>query len=123
MLLDLDAPFHLALSACVPNDPEENEKIKTIGREIDRFFSLLQLQSAYDSNEFTDVLYDISEAIRGKSVGAFRQAFDAQLKAMIAARRNVPDAEPPDSKKVCRQRTEQKPAGSSKPRMMPSISR
>lgn len=93
-LLDLEAPFHLVLSACVPNDPDRDRKIGTIAREIDRYFSLLQLQSAYDSNEFADSLYRISEAIRGKTVHAFRTAFDAQLTKMIAARRNVQDAEP-----------------------------
>jgi len=93
-LLDLDAPFLLILSACTPKDPEEDEKIKTIAREIDRYFSLLQLQSAYDSNEFADSLFPISEAIRGKGVTAIRPAFDAQLTAVIASRRNVKDAEP-----------------------------
>lgn len=93
-LLDLEAPFHLVLSACTSNDPREDDKIKTIGREIDRFFSLLQLQSAYDSNEFADSLYRISEAIREKEVAAIRGAFDAELTAMIGARRNVEQAEP-----------------------------
>lgn len=93
-LLDLDAPFLLALSACVPNDPLEDEKIQTIGKEIDRYFSLLQLQSAYDSNEFADSLFRVSEAVRGQALECYRPAFDAQLKAMIAARRNVQDAEP-----------------------------
>lgn len=93
-LLDLDAPFLLILSACAPDDPEEDQKVKTIAREIDRYFSLLQLQSAYDSNEFADSLFPISEAIRGKSVTAIRPAFDAQLTSVIAARRNVKDAEP-----------------------------
>jgi uncharacterized protein with ParB-like and HNH nuclease domain len=93
-LLDLDAPFHLVLSACVPNDPDEDEKLRTIANEIDRYFSLLQLQSAYDSNEFADSLFRISDAIRGKAVVTFRPAFDAQLTAMIATRRNVQVAEP-----------------------------
>jgi uncharacterized protein with ParB-like and HNH nuclease domain len=93
-LLDLDAPFLLVLSACVPNDPAEDKKIKAIAGEIDRYFSLLQLQSAYDSNEFADSLFRISVAIRGGEVETFRSAFDAQLTAMIAARRNVQDAEP-----------------------------
>jgi uncharacterized protein with ParB-like and HNH nuclease domain len=93
-LLDLDAPFLLALSACVPNDPLEDEKIRTLAKEIDRYFSLLQVQSAYDSNEFADSLFRISETIRGQTVESYRPAFDAQLKAMIAARRNVQDAEP-----------------------------
>lgn len=93
-LLGLDAPFRLILSACLPDDPDEDEKIETIAREIDRYFSLLQLQSAYDSNEFADSLYRISEAIRDKPITDFRAAFDGQLTATIAARRNVEEAEP-----------------------------
>jgi hypothetical protein len=93
-LLDLDAPFHLALSACISNDPDEEAKIKAVAHEIDRLFSLLQLQSAYDSNEFADSLFRISDAIRGKPATTFRAAFDAELTAMIAARRNVTEAEP-----------------------------
>lgn len=93
-LLDLDAPFLLGMSACGLNDPDEDEKIRTVAQEIDRYFSLLQLQSAYDSNEFADSLFSISEAIRGKSVETFRPAFDVQLTSMIAARRNVVQAEP-----------------------------
>ena len=93
-LLDLDAPFHLVLSACVPNDPRDDENIRVLAKEIDRYFSLLQLQSAYDSNEFADSLFRISEAIRGQALETYRSAFDAQLKTMIAARRNVQDAEP-----------------------------
>ncbi|HEV3439274.1 MAG TPA: DUF262 domain-containing protein, partial [Gemmata sp.] len=92
-LLDLDAPFLLVLSACVPNDPLADEKIRALAKEIDRYFSLLQLQSAYDSNEFADSLFPISEAIRGKAPETYRSAFDAQLKAIIAARRNMQDAE------------------------------
>jgi Protein of unknown function DUF262/Protein of unknown function (DUF1524) len=93
-LLGLDAPFLLLLSACLPNDADEDEKIEAIGYEIDRYFSLLQLQSAYDSNDFADSLFRISEAIRGKPVDFIRPAFDAQLTAMIAARRNVDEAAP-----------------------------
>ncbi len=93
-LLDLDAPFHLVLSACLPDDPHEDEKIETVAGEIDRYFSLLQIQSAYDSNEFGDSLYRISEAIRGRAPDAYRAAFDEQLKSAIAARRSAEDAEP-----------------------------
>lgn len=93
-LLDIDAPFLLVLSACELNDPDEDRKIRVIGREVDRYFSLLQLQNAYDSNDFQDSLYMISEAIREMPVEAFRSAFDEQLKSAIAARRNVGDVEP-----------------------------
>jgi hypothetical protein len=82
------------LSACLPNDPEENAKTRIIACEVDRYISLLQLQGAYDSNEFADSLFRISEAIRGGQIAKFRPAFDAQLTAMIAARRNVDTADP-----------------------------
>lgn len=93
-LLDLDAPFYLVLSACLPNDPDEDEKIRTIGHEIDRYYSLLQLQNAYDSNVFNDSLFRISQKIRGEHPDTFRPAFDSELTAMIAVRRNVDDTEP-----------------------------
>lgn len=93
-LLDLDAPFLLVLSSCEQDDPLQDKKIQALSQEIDRYFCLLQIQSAYDSNEFADSLYRISEAIRNNGVDSYRPAFDSQLKAMIAARRNMQDAEP-----------------------------
>src|SRR5205807_7880410 len=73
-LLDLDAPFHLVLSACIPNDPRDDENMRALAKEIDRYFSLLQLQSSYDSNEFADSLFRISEAIRGQPLETYRSA-------------------------------------------------
>ena len=94
-LLYLDAPFLLILSACNLNDSAENEKIHSISYEVDRYYSLLQLQNVYDSNEFADSLYRISEKIRGKSSGHFRPAFDYELTKSIAERRNISvNAEP-----------------------------
>ena len=93
-LLDIDAPFLLVLSACCENDPNEDEKIRSIGYEVDRYFALLQLQNAYDSNDFQDSLYEISKEIREEPVAKLRSVFDAQLRAAISARRNVDDVEP-----------------------------
>lgn len=93
-LLDLDAPFYLSLASCIRNDPLEEDKITLLSKEIDRYFSLLQLQNAYDSNEFADSIYRISGKIRDKGTDTYRQAFDTELTAMIAERRNVQHAEP-----------------------------
>ena len=93
-LLDLDAPFYLSLASCVLHDPSEEEKIRALSNEIDRYFSLLQLQNAYDSNEFADSIFRISHKIREKGIETYRLAFDAELTAMIAERRNVEHAEP-----------------------------
>ena len=93
-LLDLDAPFLLGLSACRRDDPNEDSKIRRITEEADRYFSLLQLQNVYDSNEFADSLFRISAAIREKDPETYRDAFDAELKAAITARRNIVEPEP-----------------------------
>lgn len=93
-LLDLDAPFLLVMAACRPDDPDEDEKIRTATAEVDRYFSLLQLQNAYDSNEFADSLFRISSAIRENDTITFRAAFDAELIAALASRRNVSEVEP-----------------------------
>ena len=93
-LLNLDAPFLLGLSACRLNDPQEGEKIKTVSREIDRYFSLLQLQNAYDSNDFADSLYTISQYIRGAAPETYRSFFDLELSKAIGQRRNASNADP-----------------------------
>ena len=93
-LLDIDAPLLLILSACGKSDADEDEKIETLGHEIDRYFSLLQLQGAYDSNEFSDSLYLISNKIRVAQVSDYRIVFDHALTSRLASRRNVSDPEP-----------------------------
>jgi hypothetical protein len=93
-LLGLDAPFLLVLSACKLNDPTEDEKIRVVADEIERYYSLLQLQNAYDSNEFADSLYRISGLIREEASACYRQAFDTELRKAVAARRNVDQVDP-----------------------------
>ena len=96
-LLDIDAPFLLAIATCRLEDIDEDSKMSKVGYEIDRYFSLLQLQNAYDSNDFQDSLYDITVALRNQPVDAIRPAFDKQLRIAIAASRdisNVEDVEP-----------------------------
>jgi uncharacterized protein with ParB-like and HNH nuclease domain len=49
-LNEMDSQFLLILSSCSLNDPEESIEIKEISYNVDRMFSLLQLQRSYDSN-------------------------------------------------------------------------
>ena len=65
-LNEQDNQFLLVLSACKVDDPEETAKIQAVAAGLDRLFSLLQLQGAYDSNEFTARLFEISAEIREK---------------------------------------------------------
>ncbi len=88
-LNDMDSQFLLILSACKLNDPEENEKIEKVAYEIDRMFSLLQLQNSYDSNSFYDVLYKISEEIRDGKLENIRSVFDRYLLSELTKERNI----------------------------------
>ena len=86
-LNELDSQFMMVLSACNVDDPEEDEKIRLVSSELDRLFSLLQLQGAYDSNEFAVRLFEISAEIRNKSASEISAVFEKHLIAELAERR------------------------------------
>ncbi len=86
-LNELDSQYLLILSACTVNDPEEVAKIRVVAEQLDRMFSLLQLQGAYDSNEFAVKLFEISAEIRGKAVKEIPAIFEKHLLQEIARKR------------------------------------
>jgi hypothetical protein len=93
-LNDMDGQFLLVLSGCKLNDPDETAKIQIITTEIDRFFVLLQLQNAYDSNAFNDRLYRISAEIRDQDIASIRPIFDRHLTEELSRRRSIEVTEP-----------------------------
>jgi hypothetical protein len=88
-LNEMDGQFLLILSACRLDDPQEAEKIQVVSAEIDRLFTLLQLQNSYDSNNFAITLFEISNAIRDQPVKVVRQVFDKHLVETLSQRRSV----------------------------------
>lgn len=86
-LNELDSQYLLLLSACTVEDPREADKIRIVTEQLDRLFTLLQLQGAYDSNEFAARLFDISAEIREEPPEAIPAIFDKHLIAEIAERR------------------------------------
>jgi hypothetical protein len=92
-LNDQDNQFMLVLSACTVNDPEETVKIQAVATGLDRLFSLLQIQGAYDSNEYTNRLFDISTEIRGKAAMEIPAIFQKHLVEELKERRGIPDLE------------------------------
>jgi len=93
-LNEMDGQFLLILSACKLDDVEEDEKIRTVSRELDRLFTLLQLQNSYDSNDFAVKLFQISNEIREKSAADIRPVFDRFLVKTLSDRRAVPVDQP-----------------------------
>ena len=92
-LNEQDNQFMLVLSACNVDDPEEPEKIRAVTAGLDRLFSLLQLQGAYDSNEYTARLFDISAEIRGKTAAEIPAIFQKHLIEESKERRGIPELE------------------------------
>lgn len=93
-LNEMDGQFLLTLSACMLDDGEEILKIQVISREIDRLFTLLQLQNSYDSNDFAVKLFQISNELREKSFEEIRPVFDKFLLRTLSERRAVPVNQP-----------------------------
>jgi hypothetical protein len=71
--------FLLILSGCSLRDKNEDEKISILSAELDRIFSLLRLQSAYDSNRFNEIVQEIIIKIRNTDSSYYRQIFDEYL--------------------------------------------
>jgi uncharacterized protein with ParB-like and HNH nuclease domain len=92
-LTEQDNQFMLVLSACSVDDPEETVKIQAVSSGLDRLFSLLQLQGAYDSNEYNTRLFEISSEIRGKPAAEIPAIFQKHLVAELKERRGIPDLE------------------------------
>jgi len=88
-LNEMDSQFMLILSGIKLYDKEEETKINTLAYELDRFFSLLQLQNAYDSNAFNDTIYLISSEIRDQPMDIIRPVFDKYLLKVLTERRNT----------------------------------
>ncbi len=89
-LTEMDSQFLLTLSVCKLNDPKEDEKIQRISYEVDRFYSLLQLQKGYDSNDYNEAIYKISQSIREQDDFTYiRKVFDEQLITMLSENRGL----------------------------------
>lgn len=93
-LTEMDMQFLLILSSCGLNDPQEDEKIKTIAYEVNRLFCLLQLQRSYGSNAFAVAIFRLSAAIRFKDISEIRSAFDRTLLELLTEARGVPATSP-----------------------------
>ncbi len=88
-LNDMDSQYQLVLSCCEINDPQEDEKIRVVAYHVDRLFSILRLQRSYDSNEFSDAVFEISASIRDKPVSELADIFEGKLISLLEKRRGV----------------------------------
>ena len=85
----MDGHIMLILAACRVNDPHEHEKIATISRAYDRAYVMLQLNRAYDSNQFQEFLYTLHPPLRNNSVDIIDEIVNVRVLEEIKQRRNT----------------------------------
>ena len=88
-LTEMNTQFLLILSACRINDEEEEQKIVTISRQLDRMFCLLQLQRSYNSNTFATEINKLSAEIRNQPLSKVNEIFDKYLMQQLSDVRGV----------------------------------
>lgn len=85
----MDGHIMLAVAACTIQDPDEHNKIRAVARAFDRAYVMLQLNRAYDSNRFQELLFSLNPVLRGCSAAAIQSRVDRQVLAEINERRNT----------------------------------
>ena len=86
---DLSMQYQNIMAACTINDPREDEKIQVLAAEMDRFWMLLNLNGVYDSNEFQDKCYRISQQLKDAEIESYRCIYDNMLRDTIRQKRGV----------------------------------
>ncbi len=86
---DLSMQYQNIMAACTINDPREDEKIQVLAAEMDRFWMLLNLNGVYDSNEFQDKCYRISQQLKGVELESYRSIYDNMLTDTIRQKRGI----------------------------------
>jgi len=85
----MDTQMLLILAACSRNDPLEDEKVQSIAYELDRFYTLLRLNNAYDSNQFNDAVYEMRADVAAAHPEEYRSIFKAKLLDLINEQRSA----------------------------------
>ena len=85
----MDGHVMLIVAACDVNDPNEDKKTTILSRAFDRAYVMLQLNRAYDSNQFQELLYTMHPFLRGCSVDDIDKIIDERVLDEIKQRRNT----------------------------------
>jgi len=88
-LNQMDGYTMLILAACAVDDPDQNAKIKAVSSAFDRAYVMLQLNRAYDSNQFQELLYKLHPILRGCPTDEIENRINTAVLAEINDRRNT----------------------------------
>ncbi len=85
----MDGHIMLTLAACAVGDVDEDARIGAVAKAFDRAYVMLQLNRAYESNQFQELLYTLHPLLRNCPTEEIEQRIDARVLAEINDRRNT----------------------------------
>jgi hypothetical protein len=85
----MDGHVMLIMAACSVDDPNEKEKIAVLSRAFDRAYVMLQLNRAYDSNQFQEFLYTLHPFLRECKVDDIDENINDRVLDEIKLRRHI----------------------------------
>ncbi len=86
---DLSGQYQNIIAACNVLDKNEQSKIETISKEIDRLYMLLRLNGIYSSTDFTELQYNLNLELLNKSPEEYRNVFDSLVIQTIKDKRSI----------------------------------
>lgn len=86
---DLSGQYQNIIAACKLNDSDEQLKIESISKNIDRLYMLLRLNGIYSSNDFTTLQYNLNELLKEENISNYRTIFNNLLIDEIKRTRNL----------------------------------
>jgi len=75
----MDGHLMLTLAACDVDEREEDEKIAAVAKAFDKAYVMLQLNRAYDSNQFQELLYSLNPQLRGCKAADIGKTIEAAV--------------------------------------------
>ena len=75
-LLEQNQQYLLIMSAVTLNDPQRENKIRTISAKFDQLHVMLRILDLYESNRFQTLIYGLNDSLRNKTEPECRQVFD-----------------------------------------------
>lgn len=85
----MDGHITLSIAACSVDDPEEDKKVQSVARAFDRAYVMLQLNRAYDSNQFQEILYTLHPLLRDSPADEIEARVSAKILTEINEHRNT----------------------------------
>jgi len=86
---DLSGQYQNIIAACTIDDNEEQVKVETIAKEIDRLYMLLRLNGIYNSNNYQEISYQLNRDLQQKEITDYRRIFNDAIEQRIKEARNL----------------------------------